>query len=219
MNFYDREEKDYRYFRAFGTMNRERSPKELHFLLQALFIKNGEISKRNSIWFNSTPEAFYAEYTNSSGKKCRSIYYMNHKDRSHSNGYHEEGTKDRDYYKLLRDTEIPLLAHRTDLEKEFQSIINRRMKGEIKEIPLNQELHLEKVIIDKKWKRINKLIAKYLEMMKEYLPPKDYSLRYDTTFLLVMRIQGTDYHFDAQDQNRHYVASSDIKRVRPKKRK
>jgi hypothetical protein len=216
---YRREKEDYRYFRAFGTMNRERTPKELHERIQNLFAKNVEMMAWNSKWFKATPVKFYGEGTTSEGKKCFHIYNMDHKDKSHNNGYHVEGTKDRGYYQLLRDSEIPLLAHQDDLDKEFQRIIKERMKGERKEIPFNQELHLEKKLIDKKWKRISKLIAKYLDMMKDYLPPKDYSNRYDTTFLLTMRIQGTDYHFDAQDQNRHYVASSDIKRVRPKKRK
>jgi len=219
-----REETDYRYFRAYGQMNRDRTPKELHERLQVLFKKNAAISKRNQKWFNATPVKFYAEGTTSDGKKCFHIYNMDHKERSHINGYNVEGTKDREYYELLRDSELPLLAHRTDLDpderknKEFQNVVKKRMKGEIKEIQLDQDLHDEKLSIDRGWKRINNLIAKYLDMMKDYLPPKDYSRRYDTTFLLIMEVEGTEYCFDAQDQNRYYVANSDIKRVSPEER-
>jgi len=163
---------------------------DIHDRLQVLNKKKEDVGGINSQWFNDTPDIFMGSIPNQVHRK---IFIMDHKERSHFCKYPDHGDKYW-YYIALRDSEIPL--HLNKVPEEYLHIINKRLKGEIKEIPFIQDLVDRKEKINHKLGRINLLIGMYRQILIDYLYDNRPYNKYDTTKLIFMNIKGHDYLFE-----------------------
>jgi hypothetical protein len=205
------------YYRKYHQPYRDRDPKEVHEALQRMFKRSSDLGKRNSEWFDSTPDKFMAKYYPKDGEsdELRTvIYHMDHKERSHHNDYIWEG-QDRKWALALRDSELPLYAHDESLDNETQRIIQQRLKGELKEIPIIQDLHDEKEVIDRKWSRVRSTIGALLEYFKNIIWDEISKVprRYDFTKVYVLEVEGTEYHF-LNDRGVTYLDPGEVKRLK-----
>lgn len=140
----------------------------------------------------------------------RVIYYTDHVEGSSHTGFPDQGSSD--YYMSLRDEELPLFVNK-DLPNIHKSIIEDRLKGEIKEIPIRQDLVNEKEKLSRRYRLLHNVIHGYKKLLTEYVQREINKNKrmYDPTELAVLDIDGVLYYFSGTPNSYNVKPLSSIK--------
>lgn len=87
-----------------------------------------------------------------------------------------------EWYETVDDKELPILLEEKNLPQDSKGVIEKRLLGEIKKIPQNQELHIRQKKISKRFNLIDKVIS-LCELVIERLVIQ----KYNSTTLLNQR--------------------------------
>jgi len=169
--------------------HKDRTLQQVHHRIQDLKDKAEKHWVKNSAWFDSTPEIFMG--ITPDGRRI--IFDMNHDEKSHHCAYpvgHNNW-----FYRALKDSELPV--HINKATDNGRIIIEKRLKGELKEIPIMQDLVDQKEKLDHKYHRIHQLMGAYEEILINHLYNNRTYNKYDITDLILLSIEGYTYFFSA----------------------
>lgn len=183
------------------TYARERTLSQVHKKLQELDQRRLELIEENRDWFSRCPDKILGDITvrptNKKPYQRRVLLGVDHKEYAISKDYPDK-SNDAFFY-ALRDSELPLYINDEGIGKSPRKIIEDRLKGELFEVPINQDLVDEHEKNSRQFSLLWALIRGYKEILIRYVRSKEVNnpvKRYmDPSEMILLEIEGYTYYF------------------------